>query len=121
MTYTALVLTDESHEKLISKFVIPEEFEKLAHHMTLYMGNIKEEHQHLLGEYSDLIVHSFSEDDKVMAVAVDSLSVPTVNKIPHITLAVNRTAGGKPVMSNRLTEWKKIEPFRLRGRIEEVG
>ena len=93
MTYTALVLTDESHEKLISKFSIPEEFETLAHHMTLYMGSIKQEHEHLLGEYSDLIVHSFAEDDKVMAVGVDPLSVPTFNKIPHVTLAVNRSAG----------------------------
>ena len=45
-------------------------------------------------------------DDKVMAVGVEGY--PTNNKKAHITVAVNRTAGGKPMMSNNLSDWKKV-------------
>lgn len=120
--YTALVLTDESHNKLISAFrnEIPSDWEVIAHHMTINMGNIKPEWATLLGAFSDLLVTDFAMNEKVAAVKVKT-DVPTVNDTPHITVAVNRRAGGKPVMSNNLKNWAPIEePFLLRGRVEEV-
>lgn len=121
MTYTALVLTDESHAKLVAAYkkAVPDDWSIVAHHMTMNMGRIKPEHEHLLGSFADLVVKEFAMDDLVAAVKVES-DIPTVNAIPHVTFAVNRKAGGKPVMSNELTDWKSVEPMVLRGRIEEV-
>lgn len=120
--YTALVLTDQSHAKLVSMFrdQIPADWEIVAHHMTMNMGSIKPQFEHLLGTFADLVVKKLAIDDKVAAVEVET-DVPTINKIPHITLAVNRKTGGKPVMSNQLTNWQPVdEPIVLRGRVEEV-
>lgn len=122
MTYTALVLTDESHNKLVAAYAehIPAGWKTFAHHMTMNMGKIKSEHEHMLGRYADLVVKAFAIDDKVAAVMVES-DVPSKNDIPHVTLAVNKKGGGKPVMSNNLKNWKEVEPIILRGRVEEVG
>jgi len=123
MTYTAVVLTDESRELLIDKFrfLIPEDFEIIAHHMTMYMGPARPEDKERLGEFTTMAVLSYAMDDKVIAVGVSPWHVETDNKIPHITIAVNRKAGGKPVMSNKLKDWKPVfSTFRIRGRIEEV-
>jgi hypothetical protein len=38
-----------------------------------------------------------------MAVKVEGY--PSKNEIPHITIAVNEAEGGKPVMSNNITNW----------------
>lgn len=122
MTYSALVLTDESHDKLVRTYQdkIPSDWETLAHHMTINMGRLKPEYEHFLGSFHDLVVKEFAINDLVAAVKVEA-DVPTVNKIPHVTLAVNRKDGGKPVMSNKLTNWTPVEePIILRGRVEEV-
>ena len=119
--YTAVVLDDDSRASLIKVFhqMIPEDFELVAHHMTINMGEINEVYQDLLGIDVKLTVISYAIDDKVMAVGVKGC--PTVNEIPHITVAVNRKAGGKPYLSNKLTNWKPINfPINLNGKVEEV-
>ena len=56
-----------------------------------------------------------------MAIAVKVEGFDTNNDIPHITLAVNSDAGGKPVMSNQITNWRPISfSLNLTGKVEEI-
>lgn len=124
--YTALVLTEKSHEKLVRRLhsLLPEGWEVVAHHMTINMGNISNgplaRHRGVLGTYESLVVVGWAKDEKVLAVCVES-TIPSSNKTKHITVAVNRDGGGKPFHSNNLTGWEPLEePFSLRGEIKEV-
>lgn len=121
ISYSAVVLNDESRKKLIGAFkdIIPNDFEIIAHHMTINMGDLDKSFKDDIGKNVKLVVHSFAEDDKVMAVGV--YGYPSKNKQPHITLAVNRSKGGKPFMSNKLKNWKELEnKMILQGTVQEV-
>lgn len=124
--YTALVLTEKSRTKLMSRMrdFMPNDWEIIAHHMTINMGNVSNgplaRHRNALGTPESLVVVGWARDDKVFAVLVES-TIPSVNKNKHVTIAVNRNGGGKPFHSNNLTNWEKLsEPFSLRGSIQEV-
>lgn len=124
--YTALVLTEKSHNKLVQRMrdLIPDGWEVVAHHMTINMGNLSNgplaRHRALLGAPESLVVIAWAMDEKVLAVLVES-TIPSVNESKHVTVAVNRDAGGKPFHSNNLTHWERLpEPFSLRGIIQEV-
>lgn len=122
--YTALVLDKDSKERLVRRFahLIPGDWDVIAHHMTINMGPISKgpADPSLLGKAAELTVVSVAADDKVMAVGVTS-DVPSKNAQKHITLAVNREGGGKPVMSNNLSNWEALpEHFDLYGTVEEV-
>jgi len=56
--------------------------------------------------------------DKAIAVSVDGYL--SSNKIPHITLAVNTSDGGKPYDSNRIENWTKITPINVSGEVREI-
>lgn len=119
--YSAVVLDEESRTKLIQVFqpMIPEDWEVIAHHMTINMGEIDDMYSSLLGQEARLKVTSYAMDDLVMAVGVKG--APTVNNIPHITIAVNRAGGGKPYLSNKLNDWKEINfSIELKGVVTEV-
>jgi tRNA nucleotidyltransferase/poly(A) polymerase len=119
--YSAVVLDDKSRTALIKVFslMIPKDWEVIAHHQTINMGAIDNQFKQLLGEEIELNVTGYAMDDKVMAAAVEG--GPTTNKIPHVTIAVNRANGGKPVMSNNLTDWKPLGfPLKLTGKINEL-
>jgi tRNA nucleotidyltransferase/poly(A) polymerase len=119
--YSAVVLDNKSKHDLIKVFkpMIPDGYEILAHHMTLNMGGIDPKYKRDLGRDVELTVTDYAMDDKVMAVGVEGY--PTNNKKAHITVAVNRTAGGKPKMSNNLTDWKPLGfPLKLIGTVSEV-
>ena len=121
VSYSAVVLDDKSRASLLKVFspMIPEGWETIAHHMTINMGEIDEQFRDLLGTDASLTVTSYAMDDLVMAVGVKGF--PTLNKIPHITLAVNRADGGKPFFSNKLNDWKPITfPITLSGKVTEV-
>ena len=109
ITYSAVVLDEKSRSKLLANLAgnIPNGWEKVAHHMTINMGEIKPEYEKYLGMTVDLRVRTVGYSKMAMAVGVET-SVPTINKIPHITVAVNRKEGGKPFMSNEITNWKSI-------------
>ena len=64
-----------------------------------------------------LTVTELGLSDMAMAVKVEGY--PSNNAIPHITIAVNPN-GGKPVMSNDITEWTKINPFKVVGKVTEI-
>lgn len=121
ISYSAVVLTPESRQRLLRKFQgqIPEGWEVIAHHMTINMGEIAPEFAKYLGLPANLVVEDFAMDDKVMAVGVSGFESQNIK--PHITIAVNRKAGGKPMMSNKLTNWKKInKPLSISGIVTEV-
>ncbi len=121
IAYSAVVLNDNSRSRLIKQFkdIIPEDFEIVAHHMTINLGEINSEYENYLGMSIQLVVNDIAMDDKVIAVGVSGFY--SKNTKPHITLAVNRKAGGKPVMSNNLTNWEKLKrPIIVYGKVTEV-
>ncbi len=122
--YTAIVLKPESHNRLLAHFqgAIPPTWEKLAHHMTINMGNISAGplNDDYLNQEIELTVVSLAYDNKVIAAGVNT-KIPSANAVKHITLAVDRSAGGKPFHSNQLTNWTPTTPIALQGIIQEVG
>lgn len=121
IAYSAVVLDERSRQKLLKIFDenIPDDWEKIAHHMTINLGEILPEYEKFLSLPIKLQVEDFAIDDKVAAVGVSCF--PSENKKPHITLAVNRKKGGKPKMSNDLTNWEPLKrPIRITGKVEEI-
>jgi hypothetical protein len=122
VAYSAVVLDEASKQRLIKVFksMIPEGWDIIAHHMTLNMGTIDPRYAQDLGKAVELTVIEYAIDNLVMAVGVKGY--PTNNKKAHITIAVNRNEGGKPVMSNNLTDWRPIGfSVTLNGTITEVS
>lgn len=124
--YSAVVLDEKSHEKLVQwaheKFTTlkADKWEILAHHMTIKMGEIPSYLEADRNTTQTLEVNGFAHNDKVIAVRV--VGYFTTNKVAHITLAVNRGKGGKPVMSNELTNWQPlVKPFKVKGTVKELA
>jgi hypothetical protein len=83
------------------------------------MGEIDPELEKYLGLPVRLSVNEFAIDDKVMAVGVSGFE--THNAKAHITMAVNRANGGKPMMSNKLINWQPLKrPIFVTGKVTEV-
>lgn len=121
VAYSAVVIDNDSRNELLNHFssIIPDGWEIIAHHMTINLGEIDPEFEKYLGFKVTLNVEDIAFDDKVIAVGVSGFK--SKNKKPHITLAVNRSNGGKPVMSNYLTNWKQISfGLKLNGVVTEV-
>ena len=124
--YSAVVLDEKSHDKLANwateKFWIikSEGWEVVAHHMTIKMGELPSYPKDDLDSTQALEVTGYAYNDKVIAVRVSGYF--TTNEVPHVTIAVNRSKGGKPVMSNKLTNWQPlVKPISLRGTVKEVA
>lgn len=127
--YTAVVLSEESKNLILKNFgsLIPENWEKKAHHFTIHMGKLisSPAKDFSLGSLVNMTVMTFAKDKLVMAVGITSV-IPSSNKIKHITLAVNREEGGKPFFSNKLEKWVPIkevaecEPFSVYGNLLEI-
>ena len=121
VSYSAVVLDETSRNRLIKKFesLIPEGWEVIADHMTINLGEIDPEYEKYLGLPIRLTVNDIAMDDKVIAVGVSGFN--TRNSKAHITLAVNRANGGKPVMSNNLTNWENLRrSLSLTGKVIEI-
>jgi predicted kinase len=101
--YSAVVLDEESHNKLVKIFKsdIPDGWAPIAHHMTIAFGKPAPKKEDI-GKEVELKITKLGKSD--MAVAVQVEGYPSNNKIPHITLAVNPD-GGKAVMSNDIENW----------------
>jgi hypothetical protein len=122
VSYSGIVLTDESHENLTGHFQ-PKHPEMLAHHMTIKMGPLEGPDRDFIGNKVKLRVVTYASDDKVEAVGVEQMGnqPKSHNKVPHITLSVNREAGGKPFHSNKLRGWDRVETvIDLEGVVTEV-
>jgi Fungal tRNA ligase phosphodiesterase domain len=124
MPYTALVLDEKSHNKLVSilNSSIPNGWTIFAHHMTCNLGKPESGPANdYVGKTCEVTVVSAAADNKVFAVGVES-DVPSVNKRKHITVAVNSSQGGKPKMSNDLKSWVTLHPpLVLTGIVKEVS
>jgi len=117
--YSAVVLDEKSHDELLAKFKdsIPEGWKTFAHHMTIVFGKGLDDRSEV-GKRVTLTVTELGKSDKAMAVKVEGY--PSANEIPHITLAVNTLEGGKPFMSNQITDWSPVENFTVTGIVTEV-
>ena len=116
--YSAVVLNSNSKSDLLNRLEdqIPEGWNIIAHHMTIVFGK-PVPNQEDLNKDVTLTVTELGLSDMAMAVKVDGYT--SNNTIPHITIAVNPN-GGKPVMSNDITEWTKINPFKVVGKVTEI-
>ena len=119
--YFGVFLDDESRERLLSKFDIPEGWREYADHMTIVFNNKSEEAEKFaemcmasLGEPVTLTVTHVGITDKTLAVRVTGCK--SNNKTPHITVSVSPI--GKPVDSNNITNWEKIDEFTVSGTVE---
>jgi predicted kinase len=116
--YSAVVLDNGSRNSLLSRVedVIPQDWKVIAHHMTIVFGKPVPNQQDL-GKQVNLRVTEIGLSDMAMAVRVDGY--PSTKEIPHITIAINPD-GGKPVMSNQITNWGQIKPFSIMGVVTEI-
>lgn len=119
VSYSAVVLDPQSRDRILNHLSIPNDWKVICHHMTIKMGELPEDLKDKKGEKVSLKVTKLGKSDKAMAVGIDTgLSQ---NAIPHITVAINASAGAKPKDSNDIKEWTDLEEsFTVNGRIEEV-
>lgn len=115
--YSGVVLDKISREMLIRAYdgVIPEGWTKYAHHMTIAFGKPAAKGEE--GKEVGLLVTELGISDMAIAVKVEGYE--SKNVIPHITLAVNPN-GGKPVMSNQITNWKPTSEMKIRGKVTNI-
>ena len=89
------------------------------HHMTINLGELPNYLKQYLGSKQKLEATHVGVSPLAVAVRVSGFE--SKNKIPHVTVAVNIKAGGKPVKSNDITDWKPLEtPIKLSGEVKEV-
>ena len=100
---------------------IPDDWRKYASHMTIIYNNKSEIAQAWakataprVGEDVLLKATHVGVSDKAIAIRVNGEM--SANAIPHITIACSPT--GKPVDSNKITNWREIVPFSISGRID---
>jgi hypothetical protein len=89
------------------------------HHMTVNMGELPNYLKQYLGTKQKIEATHIGVSPMVVAVRV--IGFESKNKIPHVTMAVNIANGGKPVMSNKITDWTPLaSPIKLSGTVQEV-
>ena len=120
--FASVVLDDASKSKLVTALAhyIPKGWDIIAHHMTINFGKgLGPDRIDDKGKLVNLVASEIGISD--MAVAVKVHGYPSDNMIPHITLGVNKKGGGKPVMSNDITKWEKLNShINLRGIVSEI-
>ena len=105
----------------LSGIDIPDDWKKYTSHMTIIYNNKSEIAQAWakataprVGEDVLLKATHVGVSDKAIAIRVNGEM--SANAIPHITIACSPT--GKPVDSNKITNWREIDPFTISGRID---
>ena len=100
---------------------IPDDWRKYTSHMTIIYNNKSEIAQAWakataprVGEDVLLKATHIGMSDKAIAIRVNGEM--SANAIPHITIACSPT--GKPVDSNKITNWREIDPFTISGKID---
>ena len=132
--YSAIVLDEKSQLKLsawadknakVNSVSLPiliqqNGWKVYCHHMTIQYPGTPDFVKQYVGTDQTLEVTHIGISDKVVAVRV--VGFHSNNKIPHITVAVNVRDGGKPVMSNQITDWTVVTNGpKLRGTVEELN
>lgn len=115
--YSGVVLDEKSKSMLLDRFsnIIPDDWTKIAHHMTIQLNKGADEND--LGKIVELTVIEIGVSD--MAIAVRVNGYPSKNAIPHVTLAINPN-GGKASMSNQISIWKPCEEFKIFGVVSNI-
>ena len=125
--YTALVLDEASRQTLMN--FVPTGWKPYCHHMTLIAPTAQKGRrlpEYYLNQEAIITVDKIVMDDKVMAAVVNPMrsdSLPIDGPaFPHVTIATNASAGGKPFMSNNLdlNTARIINPIMLSGVIREL-
>lgn len=123
VSYTGVVLDEQSRVLIKQHVEIPEGWKELIHHCTLCMGSIKD--RSLIGNRVEMLVTELGMSDEAMAVRVlipakmyKAGAFKQSCRVPHVTVAIPE--GSKPFFSNRITEWKKIDTIKLTGVVTEV-
>ena len=117
LLYSAIVLDNQSKEKLINAFTLPYKWQPVAHHMTIGFKEPVPNHlRNDIGKTVQLLVKEIGISTDAMAVKV--LGYHSSNNIPHITLAIPE--GGKPFNSNFITNWKPCSKMIVTGKVQEV-
>ena len=70
-----------------------------------------------LGKCISIKLEAIGISDKAMAFRVGGVGNICANEVPHITIATFR--GGNPVDSNKITNWRYIEPIIVNVRLEK--
>ena len=121
--FASVVLDDTSRDKLLKAVGhhLPLGWDVIAHHMTINFGKGLGNARSLQkGDKVRLEAVSRGISDMAFAVGVNSLDIKSDNEKPHITIGVNKIGGGKPVMSNDIEKWVKLEPhINLTGVVTE--
>ena len=108
--YHAIVLKDNSQLKaLLAGNPEIADWDVIAHHVTVDSGPAKNHLIPYIGkDFTIIATHIGTLDNKVIAVKVKVPmfeKIHSFNRTPHITLAVNRSVGAKPVQSNDIKKW----------------
>lgn len=140
INYSAVVLDGESRNKLITllpgfyrdaKNIIDSplnsEFQKgnlditdwtvFTDHMTVTLGPLPIKLRGLIGQDFNLTVDGIGWSNNVIAVRVDTY-LDVYNDTPHITLVTSPS--GSPDMSNSITNWVSVTPFKVSGVLQEI-
>ena len=116
-TYSAVLLDDESRNLLLSTYQsdIPDGWKVISHHMTINFGKLMDK----TGIPVQLKVIGIGKSDKAFAVKVGGY--PSANKIPHITIAINKNNGAKAIDSNYIIDWQPVNnELTLTGTVENL-
>lgn len=126
--YIGLELDNESSELL--KAIAPKlcmdawgecNYKLLCHHMTIaFHTQLTDELISWVnnneGKTYEMEITQIGISDKACAIKVIT-KCPSLNKIKHVTLAVNSSNNGKPVDSNFITDWANVKPMTLNGKV----
>ena len=100
------VLLDEKSRNLLLKTyedMIPQGWERICHHMTIAFGKLADKENIPV----TLKVEAVGKSDKALAVKVSGYH--SANKIPHITIAIDRDGGARPKDSNDIKSWTDVK------------
>ena len=118
--YYGVFLDDRSQSVIEREFrdLIPSGWKKHADHITVQYNDYSQDAitkgRALSGKLgSDYSMRIVAVGKSESAIALKVEGVETANKIAHITLAVSPE--GKPVDSNKITEWTPVNPVEISG------
>ena len=140
--YTGIVLDDlnrkhlqrlaEAAKQFLKDFldIDVSTWETKGHHMTLHLGPPTELEKELIGFAFIITVDAigfnattaaYRVSDVHKAQTLPMVKYPVEHKSPHITMLVNRGAGGKPKDANTINNWVLLpEPMTLIGHLQHV-
>ena len=124
--FTGLELAAESCKQVLDTFgdMVPSGWQVFAHHMTICLGSLADarsndcevsrEVQESIRKLKpndrlELLPFCIGRADGVIALGV--LGCPSVNLVPHITLACAK--GHRPVESNKILNWRSLPSEKL--------